>query len=349
MIEIKTIKRWFLKEQFKITNYNILHLLNRIDIDLKKKKEMFKSMVLQIDGGGIKGLVPVINLFVLEEKYGQLNKYFKTLWGTSTGAIITSLIAVGLPMKSILNFYVTLGPKIFKNEFGGLFNIFTDSAYDGKYIETVLKKYIGDVTFNDLYENNIELNIPVVRILEKDTIICNHKNTPDWPVWVAVRASMSAPAYFGPFYWKDGLEYPYAFFDGGTGVYNCTLEKAINNEFYIKGFTTDEFYVYSVGYGKDNNSSASFNKDKRNKIIDKKVKKMKKISQLLWTFNFGRQETIDRQLRHALYLVDEIKLNFNRFDILLPKSLSPMDNTDNINELVKYVQEVIKNQHYLLY
>ena len=50
--------------------------------------------ILQIDGGGIRGIIPAVILSYLEEKCGKpLCQCFDLITGTSTGAIIGGAIA----------------------------------------------------------------------------------------------------------------------------------------------------------------------------------------------------------------------------------------------------------------
>ena len=63
--------------------------------------------ILQIDGGGIMGVIPSTVLASLEEKLSNkpLCKCFDLITGTSTGAIIGGAIAAGVPAKEIASIY----------------------------------------------------------------------------------------------------------------------------------------------------------------------------------------------------------------------------------------------------
>ena len=73
--------------------------------------------LLSLDGGGSKG---VYTLGVLKELEAYLNEplwsYFHMVFGTSTGAIIASLIALGLSIKDIENHYFDLIPKVMRHK-----------------------------------------------------------------------------------------------------------------------------------------------------------------------------------------------------------------------------------------
>ncbi|XP_066336287.1 patatin-like protein 2 isoform X1 [Miscanthus floridulus] len=83
--------------------------------------------VLSIDGGGIRGLIPATIIACLEKKLQDLDgpdariaDYFDVIAGTSTGALITSMLAAPdenrrplFAAKDISKFYLENGPKIF--------------------------------------------------------------------------------------------------------------------------------------------------------------------------------------------------------------------------------------------
>jgi hypothetical protein len=89
-----------------------------------KGKETIMSMTplrnnvaLAIDGGGIKGLIVARALMALEDELGgePLIKHpqLKVLAGTSTGAIITAAIAMGMKAEEITQLYVSMGQEVF--------------------------------------------------------------------------------------------------------------------------------------------------------------------------------------------------------------------------------------------
>ena len=70
--------------------------------------------ILQIDGGGIRGIIPAIVLAQLETQLKEpLHHYFDLITSTSTGAMIGGAIAAGVPAKQIANLYVKEGKRLF--------------------------------------------------------------------------------------------------------------------------------------------------------------------------------------------------------------------------------------------
>lgn len=80
-----------------------------------------KYRVLSIDGGGMRGLYSCAYLQGMMDtgkaKYGadldDFGKKFDLIVGTSTGAILGSGLAAGIPLSEICNLYTECGPEIF--------------------------------------------------------------------------------------------------------------------------------------------------------------------------------------------------------------------------------------------
>ncbi len=69
--------------------------------------------ILQIDGGGIMGVIPATVLAHLEKKLGKpLCECFDLITGISTGAIIGGAIAAGVPTEKLVSLHVDKGKKL---------------------------------------------------------------------------------------------------------------------------------------------------------------------------------------------------------------------------------------------
>jgi uncharacterized protein len=77
--------------------------------------------VLTLDGGGMRGLYTVSLLETLSQRFDNqfktydpdIGKVFDLICGTSTGAILASALAVGIPLKKVQSLYIEKGKKIF--------------------------------------------------------------------------------------------------------------------------------------------------------------------------------------------------------------------------------------------
>ena len=77
--------------------------------------------ILSLDGGGIRGVLTIGFLEKIEQTLRKrhdapsllLRDYFDLIGGTSTGAIISAALSLGMDTTKIKNFYLTLGKKVF--------------------------------------------------------------------------------------------------------------------------------------------------------------------------------------------------------------------------------------------
>ncbi len=78
--------------------------------------------LLALDGGGVKGILTLGMLEVLEAQLQKrahsaqcvLSDYFDLIGGTSTGAIIATALALGMSVPEIISMYEDMGPKVFR-------------------------------------------------------------------------------------------------------------------------------------------------------------------------------------------------------------------------------------------
>ena len=91
--------------------------MNRKSIPKRVRR---KIRILSLDGGGIRGILHLVRLAVIEEITGEpIYKYFDTMIGTSTGGLITILLAISgndgtvLSAKDALLFYIANSSIIF--------------------------------------------------------------------------------------------------------------------------------------------------------------------------------------------------------------------------------------------
>lgn len=97
--------------------------------------------ILSLDGGGAKGFYTLGVLKEIEAMLGcQLHKRFDLVFGTSTGAIIASLIALGYEIDQIHKLYKEHVPKVMKAR----------SAHNrSEALANLAKEVFGNATFED--------------------------------------------------------------------------------------------------------------------------------------------------------------------------------------------------------
>ncbi|XP_030481946.2 patatin-like protein 2 [Cannabis sativa] len=146
--------------------------------------------VLSIDGGGIRGIIPATILAFLEselqkveeDENARLADYFDVIAGTSTGGLISAMLAApnhdddddDRPMfsaKDIIDFYLQHSPLIFPQNhrcsFGGIIQSIKSlmgPKYDGKYLHKLLKEKLGDLRLHQTLTNLIIPTFDIKRL-----------------------------------------------------------------------------------------------------------------------------------------------------------------------------------------
>ncbi|KAK1604095.1 hypothetical protein QYE76_027768 [Lolium multiflorum] len=208
--------------------------------------------VLTIDGGGIRGLIPSTILAFLESKLQELDgrdariaDYFDVIAGTSTGALVATMLAAPdenkrplFAAKDINKFYLDNGPMIFPQKSYGLLNPVanllgevTGPKYNGKFLHDKIKNLTNDVTIADTVTNMI---VPTFDIKALQPVLFNTYEAKNEPLKNAHLSDIcistsAAPTYFPAHYFKtyDPLgkipEREYNLVDGGVAANNPTM------------------------------------------------------------------------------------------------------------------------------
>jgi len=180
--------------------------------------------VLTLDGGGAKGFYSLGVLKEIEAMIGcPLHQKFDLVFGTSTGAIIASLIALGHSVDSILELYRKHVPAVMSQK--------TASARSAA-LKQLANEVFGDATFGD-----VKTGIGIVTakwlterpMIFKGSIAQAHGRVstfvPGFGVSIAdaVRASCSAYPFFERTTVKTSMGEDIELIDGGYCANNPTL------------------------------------------------------------------------------------------------------------------------------
>ncbi|GMN60577.1 hypothetical protein TIFTF001_029656 [Ficus carica] len=129
--------------------------------------------ILSIDGGGIRGIIPGVILEYLESHLQELDgedvrlaDYFDVISGTSTGGLVTAMLAApdakNRPLfaaKDILPFYLEHSPKIFPQASGpfasviDLLKAVKGPKYNGKYLRNLIRDRLGQTGLHQTLTN----------------------------------------------------------------------------------------------------------------------------------------------------------------------------------------------------
>jgi predicted acylesterase/phospholipase RssA len=175
--------------------------------------------ILALDGGGLRGILTLGILQRVEEelrrRHGndgafRLCHYFDLIAGTSTGAIIAAMLAIGASVDEIAKKYFVLGSRVFKRSLlrQGLLRARYD---DGRLIDELQAVFGAETTLGS--ERLLTGLMVVIKRLDSGSPwpVSNNPNgkyfrsrpggtigNGDYKLWQAVRASTAAPDYFDP-------------------------------------------------------------------------------------------------------------------------------------------------------
>lgn len=229
------------------------------------------KIVLEIDGGDLKGIMPAYILKYIEETLNiDLVDKVDLITGTSTGAVIGGCKAFGVAASKIYNLYVGEVVSYFEKPKKQWWNptSWLNPVYDINLFTTALKKELGDKTKLG------EVKVPYAAVAyglcknashfikSWDKVDANF-NIVDVISWSA----LSAAWYFGAirvpnFHWSltdpEGVKYEYngeVFNDGGQGTQNCTVMYDLV-EVMAKDWDDEEVHILSLGCGSEDFKTA---------------------------------------------------------------------------------------------
>ncbi|XP_070566999.1 uncharacterized protein [Ptychodera flava] len=179
-------------------------LTSEEDKDLSKRQYPFENLVFE--GGGTKGIAYAGVMKVLMDVGVWPN--IKRFGGTSVGAMIACMLAVDYsPNKVVEMMDKELGPIAVDHSFGILSLLPNLIRHYGWNPGKKLLDWFGDklaektgnrdITFKQLYDQyGKELCIVVCNVTQMNAEYCHVKTTPDMPIRLAVRMSMSIPGFY---------------------------------------------------------------------------------------------------------------------------------------------------------
>jgi hypothetical protein len=212
--------------------------------------------ILSIDGGGVRGIIPLACLVRLEALEGKpSNQLFDMVAGTSTGAIVAAGIALGISARGLLALYRELARKAFQRLpwWEVLFNK-GNHRYSNTFIADTLSELGADRPLNTL---PIDILITAKNIRTSRTDFFVRDNPGNENLWgtlslkEAVLASIAAPTYF-PAHTTVFQDTTYTWVDGGVGVAgNPCYHAAVETIHYSAGeYPPGETRLLSFGTGR---------------------------------------------------------------------------------------------------
>jgi patatin-like phospholipase/acyl hydrolase len=214
---------------------------------------MSERLILSIDGGGIRGIIPARVLQHIESLAGcSIAAGFDLMVGTSTGG----LLALGLATSNnrltsrideLVALYLERGARIFDADLWRRLrsaNGLLDERYPHQPLELELREFFGDRVLSEV---TVDAMVPTYALEQRKTVFLKtwHPRHAQVPVWQAARATAAAPTYFEPAQLTiDGEEQ--ALIDGGVFM-NSPAVSAYAEA--LKRFPGDSLSVLSLGTG----------------------------------------------------------------------------------------------------
>ncbi|WJX09422.1 Proteolipid protein 2 [Trifolium repens] len=241
--------------------------------------------ILSIDGGGIRGLIPAAIIEFLESHLQELDgedarlaDYFDVISGTSTGGLVTAMLAApdknNRPLfaaKDIRPFYLEHCPKIFPQHrgLGGtilakVMRSLGGPKYDGKYLHEVVREKLGDIKLHETVTNIV---IPTFDIKTLQPIIFSSYQLKNSSILDAKLSDIcistsAAPTYLPAHNFTNKVgetEVEFNLIDGGVCANNPALVamnevtkqiiKQSPDFFPIKPLEYGRFLIISIGTG----------------------------------------------------------------------------------------------------
>ncbi|MFP3855225.1 MAG: patatin-like phospholipase family protein [Anaerolineales bacterium] len=212
--------------------------------------------ILSVDGGGIKGIIPLACLVKLENTMGKsCQQFFDMVAGTSTGAIISAGLALGISARGLLSLYRNLATEAFKGlPFWQIILNLGNHRYSNKFIADMLDTIGADRPLNSL---PIDVMISAKNMETGRTDFFVRDNSTNAQLWGdlslkdAVLASIAAPTYF-PAHSATLHGETYTWVDGGVSVSgNPCYQAAVEAIHYSENqFPPGSTRMYSFGTGR---------------------------------------------------------------------------------------------------
>ena len=193
--------------------------------------------ILTIDGVGIRGLIPAVDLDRIEQRTGRLiAESFDLIAGTSTGGILAvALTRAGedgrprWPAAELIELYETQGPRIFdRSLFKALESVFAieDEKYPRENLEAALEHYLGEARLGDALT---DLLVAAYETEQRFPFFFKRRRARedpayDFPVRDVAYATSAAPTYFEPLKLEttDAVDY-FSLVDGGVYASNPAM------------------------------------------------------------------------------------------------------------------------------
>jgi hypothetical protein len=212
--------------------------------------------ILSIDGGGVRGIIPLACLVRLESRLGRpCREIFDMAAGTSTGAVIAAGIALGVSARGLLALYRELATEAFQRlPWWQVVLNRGNHRYRLDFVTRLLTEMGAHLPLNSL-PLDVMITAKNTRTGRTDFFVRDQEgNAGRWgelPLRDAVLASVAAPTYFPP-HRATYRGSDYVWVDGGVGVAGNPCYQAAVEAFHYSGgrYPPGDTRMLSFGTGR---------------------------------------------------------------------------------------------------
>lgn len=304
-----------------------------------------KFKILSIDGGGLRGIVPLLILKKIEElEKKKIHQLFDLIVGTSTGGIIACGLTTTkdginpiLSIDDMIDLYTTKGHIIFpqdksvlnkiKNKINSLFN----PQYSPDGLDKLLTEYFGDFTLNQTLKPIIvtsydikQNEVLMFKSRKSNELFLNPK------IKDVCRATSAAPTYL-PSHTMSYGDVDRICIDGGIYINNpamAAISDVIKHKYGNNELKLEDIHCLSLGTGTYTKNLGI--KDTKNWGI---IEWLKPITSVM----------MQASSKSVVYECNQLLTNFLRLDIDIDDK-NRSDMADSRPETTKYITEIVNNK-----
>lgn len=328
----------------------------------------YKSRILAIDGGGIRGILPSIILSEIEKRTGKrIFQLFNLIAGTSTGGLVACGLTKPNPnapkeshytAEELIEIYRKDGKDIFyEPPFERLSRVddIIRPKFSSKGRDKVVTQYLGDTPLEDaltevfITSYDIELRAPIFFVSkpgkEETKSRTFRKICSGFTMRQASMATSAAPSYFEPFQVPTAQTEKgyYALIDGGVFANNPTslavMETIIDKKRADQKLDLDDILVVSLGTG---SLTRRYHYD-----MAKNWGLVGWVEPLLNIIFDGSSESVAVQLEQLLPKAQNNPPQYYRFQAFLNEANDDIDvaDSENIEKLEELARQIIAERN----
>lgn len=299
--------------------------------------------ILQIDGGGIKGIIPIIICEELERiMKATIADTFNMITGSSTGAIIGGLLAHGIPAERVRKMYINDGPRLFTPRPRWKPKNWLKPKYDREPFCTMLRNLLGDKYMIDAETDFMATAFGLcanrthfIKSWDRKDKLLLSRSVIEWSALSAAHyfGKVCAPWYRWSFEGPSGITGERAgevFQDGGQGNHNCTLAYCLT-EVFARNLDAHGVTILSLGTG-DRDRTTKYSDASKTKYLDEIVR---------FPFQARTESGINQVMAGRYIAAHRQNVRVFRINVTLPAEIDKLDAVDHLGEFVEMAQKVV--------